>query len=291
MNGNPFLILEFTPALVRIFQKTPGLLLKLAETHRRWLLSVYHPDRQEGNLEVAKRITAAFDVLKDANRREKAIEEFLSTTDSERNFIAMELQQSRRDLQEEQRKRREEKRKSNAQDDYLDDTLARNTTALASWIANATLPEDQMELRHGEKTEFVSLAGTVLVTAAPASPYAQGILVGPRRRVHRRDELSRGRIARYLKNNRKGSVTVRFESFLFGSFHGKTKIGNFEFPNEKEKLIELTSYLQPYLEIGKPVAILEQRKSSRWISVTPPLQEIRRGSFRIFDCMEWFPQK
>lgn len=295
---NPLSVLELTPFIVRLLRKKPERLIKIAETHKRWMLGELHPEANIGRdnkqeLEViAKQISAAIDILKNAVQREKAIDEFLARADAHHSPLARELQKVRADLKEEQRVRGEEKRKSHTQCELLKHALAKSATALVAWLGDSMLPRDSMEIYNGVKKEVVSVAGTLFITGLPDSRYVSCRLIGPGRLVYRETEQERSKALQYSQRDHQVIANQNRASLLLGSFYGsKTGWGDWGctiiFP--PEKLQELAFEVRPYLEIGKPLVIFREERGEKCIYITTPLEEVKRGFFKAFHTTRWFP--
>lgn len=216
---NPLAALEFTPALVRLLAENPTRLVKIAESHRRWLLASIHPDRiGHGNEERARLFTEALADLKDDGRRAAAIESFLQEHEGKRSSGVSELRVLREQLE-----RAEERATSCATDLARERTLVaefmdKTGVRLRQWIERATMHQNFVRLENRDTDEEVSLEGSLLILSSLRTGYANVVVVGNNRSVVYEEEWPKDRLAK-LNLLEKPHACERIVSLkLFGSY-------------------------------------------------------------------------
>lgn len=289
---NPFRVLEFTPALVRLLQRHPAHLLKVAEAHRRYIGFSTHPDRVVGGDARASQINEAVQALKDPTKREQAMQEFLAVAfDGDRELFAPALRETRTALQLEQEARRIERQRGQSDLGRIEEFLRIYAGALIEWLAASAKQADYIEIRNAGRRELVLLRSVVLVVASERPGCLTLINCGPARRVYRRAEVA----DRQLKEDLRRGIEVvedhRRERVILGSWQAtgsRPRTGVASFPQKAEGLAEFAVSVRPYLEVGKPVVILElaSRLGTRY-EVTPPLREYIRGRTMKLEKFLW----
>ncbi len=279
---NPFAVLELTPRLVRLLQNKPARLIKLAEAHRRWMLAEFHPDIYQGDPELPKRITEALASIKDADQRPVAIEEFLGPVEARQEVFVSRIRTARQELEAERGARKQDWRQAQERRRELEELLVRCQWSLSAWAAEAMRPRDDIELRSQSGAERISLTATLLLTATPAGRDVACFIVGPGRQVYRYVERPRWNVDGPFEVKPPTERPAPLKTVL-GSYHGGRPRAQLplRFAASPAGLAELAGAVEPFLEIGRPLAVLERDTDGLRLSVHDPLVKVKRGSFKV----------
>lgn len=291
---NPLTVLEFTPSLVRLLQENPNRLLKVAESHKRWLLAAFHPDRDSGGLEKSQQISEAFITLQDSHALRAAADEFLRQKSDVRAPLINELRIVREDLSKERSNRLRESQEASERQKHLEERATSALINLEEWIMADLFPRDKMMLRENDNFKIVSLVGTMLVTGSPGAKYVLGFMVGEGRRIHQYVEWPRATAEKISKSppiQREAHKKPRPESVVFGSFAGEhSSMASVYVEMTPAKVRAMAPNFRPYLEVGKPIIVLERREKGNWFAICDRLLEIKRGALTKVELLQWLPE-
>lgn len=281
---NPFATLEFTPSLVRLLREKPQRLLQVASNHRKWLLGEVHPDLGSlGDVDRAQQYTAALEELKNHETRAHAIEEFLAPSESLGEVHASEVRILHAQLQRLTEERAAFDRKVGGLRDQLGETQEQFQSALIGWMEYSLISPEQIVVRRGESESAVSLNGSMLVTTNVRASYSHIFVIGENRRVlYTRETLSMT-VEGYTKQSRefKPNEKNTRQLFLFGTYLGHER-GLDSLVNlpraTKFQLAKLAFEVRPYIQIGKPVVVLDRRPNgTKYLWIYGTLREVKEG--------------
>lgn len=294
---NPFRVLEFTPALVRLFRDNPAHLLKVAEAHRKFILFQAHPDRVVGGEERSKQLNAALSALKNTDQRDQAIEEFLTAGDPDREFFAPALREVRRDLGREQQALRTAREQHRREIGQLEEAAVHYGRSITAWASASIRSLDFIQLIRPEGDETLHLQNALLITDAARPGHVNVLLCGRSRQIYRRLEVKADSLSEILAAGVEGLEDQRRQLSVLGSYLGRnaTPFQPEAVPQDPKRLMRFALEVQPCIEIGKPVVLLErvrgegERIPHLRYQVFGALREVRRGSTMRLEKLIWLP--
>lgn len=287
---NPLAVLELTPELVRLLRGNTAHLVKVAEAHARYMLFHTHPDRVAGGAERSQQINDALAAVRQPHERDAALRAFLEPRDPDRDLLAQELRETRKTLQREQEAATSGLRRREGEVDTLERRTLAYAERLAAWTNSALRPPDVMEVRNGDVRKIESLRH-VLIVAEGREGKLDGFLCGTGRKVYRRVQLPADPKPDFKEGieafeDPKQRVTV------LGSYVGERNavFGRLTVPREPKDVFELALAVAPFLEIGRPLVLLEQQRREQPVCVVyGALRELRRGSIVQIEKFVWYP--